>query len=101
MADSKITLDEVRKVAALARLELDEAELSDAQKSLDAILAYMDELTELDVTGVPPTSHAVPMAAPFRDDDVARCTPRDETLQQAPEAEAGAFSVPRVLEVDG
>ena len=100
MADAKITLELVLHVAKLVRLTLSEEEGRQMQKQLDAILGYMEELDELDVSGVAPTFHSIPMDAPLRPDVPQRCSDRSEILAQAPESEAGGFAVPLVLEVD-
>ena len=100
MADPKITLEQVLHVAKLARLTLSDEEASQMQQQLDAILEYMVGLEELDVSEVPPTFHSIPMDAPLRADVPVRCSDRSETLAQAPESEAGGYSVPLVLEVD-
>lgn len=101
MSKPKITLKEVRGVAELARLALSDDEIKAVQGQLDAILGYMAELDALDVTDVPPTFHSIPMVAPLRPDLLDRCASRDEVLAAAPASEAGAFSVPRVMEGDG
>ena len=100
MADAKITLEQVLHVAKLARLSLSDDEARQMQQQLDAILGYMEELDELDVSDVPPTFHSIPMDAPLRPDVPARCSDRSEILAQAPRSEAGGFAVPLVLEVD-
>jgi aspartyl-tRNA(Asn)/glutamyl-tRNA(Gln) amidotransferase subunit C len=100
MAEEKITLEQVLHVAKLAMLTLSDDEARQMQKQLDAILAYMDGLDELDVSDVPPTFHAIPMDAPMRPDVVERCANRSEILEQAPQSDEGGFSVPLVLEVD-
>lgn len=101
MADAKITLEQVLHVAKLARLSLSDEEAVQMQKQLDAILGYMEGLDELDVSEVPPTLHSIPMDAPLRPDVPQRCSDRAEILAQAPASEAGGFSVPLVLEVEG
>lgn len=98
MADRRITLDQVRHVAHLARLELSEEALHTYREQLDAILGYMEELDALDVSGVEPTHHAVPMDAPLREDRVEPSLSREEALEGAPLAEDGGFAVPRVME---
>jgi aspartyl-tRNA(Asn)/glutamyl-tRNA(Gln) amidotransferase subunit C len=95
-----IALDEVKRVARLARLALPDDEAERMRAQLDAILGYVAEIDGLDVAGIEPTFHAVPMAAPLRPDVVAPSLPRSEVLAQAPKAEEGGFAVPRVLEVD-
>jgi aspartyl-tRNA(Asn)/glutamyl-tRNA(Gln) amidotransferase subunit C len=98
MSEHKITLPEVRRVAALARLAMSDDQLASMQSDMDAILGYMAELDELDVSAVEPTFHAVPIALPLRPDSVARSLPVAEALSQAPEAEASGFAVPKVME---
>ena len=101
MSDTKISDEQVRKVASLARLALDDDEVADLRSQLDSILAYMAELDALDVTDVEPTFHSIPIDVPLRPDKVDRCLPRHEVLKAAPSTDAGGFAVPRVLEVDG
>ena len=72
-----ITRDEVLHVARLARLELSDTEIERMREQLDAILTYIDRLKALDVTGVEPTSHAVPLVNVMRDDEVVPSFPRD------------------------
>lgn len=100
MGEPKITLDEVLRVAALARLELSEDEAREMQAQLDSILGYIAELDALDVSAVEPTFHSIPMDAPLRPDVPVPCSDRDEILAQAPQSEAGGFAVPLVLEVE-
>ena len=100
MGASKISDEAVRHVARLASLALGPDELGRARRELDAILGYMEDLEQVDVTGVPPTFQAVPMQAPLRPDVVAPSSARAELLAGAPAAEAHAFSVPKVLDGD-
>lgn len=100
MADAKITLEEVLHVARLARLELTPDEAKQMQGQMDAILGYIDELDELDLSDVPPTFHSIPMNAPLRADVPTRSLDRSEVLAEAPKSEEGGFAVPIVLEVE-
>ncbi|MEM8608743.1 MAG: Asp-tRNA(Asn)/Glu-tRNA(Gln) amidotransferase subunit GatC [Myxococcota bacterium] len=100
MGDPKITLEEVQRVAKLARMELSADEANEMQAQLDSILGYIAELDALDVSKVEPTFHSIPMDAALRPDVPARCVDREEVLAEAPETEAGGFAVPLVLEVD-
>ncbi|HVP28280.1 MAG TPA: Asp-tRNA(Asn)/Glu-tRNA(Gln) amidotransferase subunit GatC [Myxococcota bacterium] len=95
---SRITRQEVERVAALARLELapDEAERMTSQ--LDAILDYVALLSEVDTTGIAPTSHAVPLRTPLRDDRPGPPLDPDDAVRNAPEREGSAFLVPKVIE---
>lgn len=93
-----ISPDEVRHVARLARLHLSDEELERMRAQLDAILAYVDKLRELDVEGVEPTSHAVPLLDVMRDDDVGPCLSQEAALANAPDRAGEFFRVPRIIE---
>ncbi len=94
---SRITSDEVRELALLARLALSEQEVTRMTGDLAAILTYVDALRELDTTGVEPMTHAVPFDCPLRDDQVAPSLPVDEALANAPRREGSFFQVPRIV----
>ncbi len=94
----KISADEVRRVAALARLGLGEDEVERLRGELEAILSYVAQLEELDVSGVEPTSHAVPLACPTREDRALPSTPREAILGRAPRQDGELFVVPRIIE---
>jgi aspartyl-tRNA(Asn)/glutamyl-tRNA(Gln) amidotransferase subunit C len=98
MGDSRITLEEVEHVARLARLELRPEEKERMRRELDGILAYIDKLRALDVDGVEPTSHAVPMTNIMRDDEPRPSFPRDEMLANAPDPHGDFFRVPKIIE---
>ena len=91
--------DDVAKIAALANLELDAAELDLFARQLGDILAYAAEVQQIDTTGVPPTASVVTRHAADRADVVRPCLDRDEALANAPDAalDAGLFKVPRVI----
>ena len=94
----KITRKEVEHVALLARLQLDEAEITTFTGQMDAILAYADKLNELDTAGIVPTSHAVPMENAFRPDEVCPSIGVENALGNAPGRVADFFRVPKVIE---
>ena len=93
-----ISREEVQHVARLARLHLTDDELERMREQLDAILAYIDKLRQLDVEGVEPTSHAVPLVDVMRDDALAPCLTQDEALANAPDRADVFFRVPRIIE---
>jgi aspartyl-tRNA(Asn)/glutamyl-tRNA(Gln) amidotransferase subunit C len=93
-----ITRADVEHVARLARLALNDDEITELQEQLARILEHAERVTSLDTEGVPPTSHPVPLANVFRDDKVGDCLTQEEALAGAPEAEAGQFRVPRIIE---
>jgi aspartyl-tRNA(Asn)/glutamyl-tRNA(Gln) amidotransferase subunit C len=89
---------DVEHVARLARLALGEAEVERMRAELSAILQYVAKLQELDVSGVAPTSHAVPLVDVMREDEVRPCLPRDAALANAPDPAGDLFRVPRIIE---
>jgi len=93
-----LSLDEVRKVAQLARLELAEADLPRMQQQLSAILDYVALLDRLDTTGVEPLAHPLPVQNVFRPDDPRPSLPVDEALRNAPARAGDYFGVPAVFE---
>ncbi len=98
----KITREEVLRVAELAHLSLSDSEVTKFQGQLDSILSYIDKLKELDLSGVQPMAQALeantrPEAA-LRDDVVCVSDVSRAVLDQAPEAKAPYFRVPKVIE---
>ena len=91
--------DDIRKIAALARLELTPEEITLFTKQLSDILGYVETLHTVDTAGIPPTSHPVAAPAVWREDELRPSLNRDEVLSQAPHASvrAGLFKVPKVL----
>jgi aspartyl-tRNA(Asn)/glutamyl-tRNA(Gln) amidotransferase subunit C len=96
---ASFTPDDLDRLARLARLELTEAERDLFARQLARILAYAEQVCEIDTRGVPPTSHPLGTTAVMRRDDTLPSLPRGEVLAQAPEPDpsAGLFKVPRVL----
>ena len=74
----KITREEVRHVADLARLELSEQEESRMTEQMNQIHGYMDQLNELNTEGVSPTTHAIELRNVFREDEVRESLPREQ-----------------------
>jgi aspartyl-tRNA(Asn)/glutamyl-tRNA(Gln) amidotransferase subunit C len=97
---SRITREEVLKVAELARLSLTEAEARAMTSQLDTILEYAQALQALDTEGIEPTSHPIPMQTPLREDRPAAVLPSEKAVANAPEKEDTAFLVPKVLDAD-
>ncbi len=89
---------DVKYVAALARLELDAEKEKRLQKEMETILNYVDTLSELDVSGIEPTAHAVQMTNVLRDDVSGIPFTRDEMLSNAPETVGGELiKVPAII----
>ena len=95
--DDKITREEVRHVALLARLELSDDEEERMTGQLNGILGYMDKLNELDTGDVEPTTHAIQLQNVFRADAVQPSLERQDSLANAPETDGVNFTVPRVI----
>jgi aspartyl-tRNA(Asn)/glutamyl-tRNA(Gln) amidotransferase subunit C len=98
MAEPRISPEDVRHVARLARLALSEDELERMRAEMSAILDYMDKLTSLDTKGVEPTSHAVPLRNVLRADEPVPSLPVDDMLANAPDRDGDTFRVPRIIE---
>ena len=93
-----LTLDEVRRIAALARLRLSPEEERTFAGQLSAILDHVAQLEELDVSGVEPMTHALAEGVPSRPDEVRPGLPPEEALANAPAREGTFFVVPRIIE---
>jgi aspartyl-tRNA(Asn)/glutamyl-tRNA(Gln) amidotransferase subunit C len=92
-----LTHNDVKKVALLSRLELTDEEIEQQIGPLNDLLKQFEVLQQLDVTGVDPTSHSIPVVNVLRADEVRPSLTRDEVLANAPEARDGCFVVPRVI----
>jgi aspartyl-tRNA(Asn)/glutamyl-tRNA(Gln) amidotransferase subunit C len=90
--------DTVRKVARLARIAVPEARLEPMARELNGILAWIEQLNEVDVKGVEPMTTPVAMTLPMREDVVTDGNRQHEILANAPRAEDGFFVVPKVVE---
>lgn len=100
MSEPKITTEEVERVARLARLSPSAEESARLSRDLSAILAYFDQLAQVDTSEVPATANAVVQASAFRADEPIAGLTREDALAAAPSAHDGGFAVPRVLEVE-
>ena len=93
----RISADDVRKVANLARLDLAEATIATYTSQLERILDYVAHLEQVDTEGVPPTTRAVEVVNVTRDDAVTPTPVRDDLLDLAPEREGDFVRVPKIL----
>lgn len=95
----RLSAAEVDRIAALAYLELTDAERERFAEQLSEILAYAEQVRDIDTTGVAATAHVLDQVPALRDDRVGPSLERDEVLAQAPAADraAGLFKVPRVI----
>jgi aspartyl-tRNA(Asn)/glutamyl-tRNA(Gln) amidotransferase subunit C len=89
---------DIKYVAHLARLQLTPDEEKKLGAQLGNILGYIEKLNQLDVSGVEPTAHAVPMVNVTRPDEIRLSLPHDEALRNAPAQANGLFMVPKIIE---
>jgi aspartyl-tRNA(Asn)/glutamyl-tRNA(Gln) amidotransferase subunit C len=93
----RLSPSDVEHVAQLARLALTADEVEQLAEQLTVILDHAQDVAALDLEGVPPTAHPLPLTNVLRPDDVRPSLDRDEVLAQAPSTEDHRFRVPRIL----
>jgi aspartyl-tRNA(Asn)/glutamyl-tRNA(Gln) amidotransferase subunit C len=95
-----LSLEEVRRVARLARLELSPGETEKTRDQLNGIFAFIEQLQAVDTTGIEPMSHAVDVVQRLREDRVTESDRRADFQKIAPDADAetGLYLVPKVIE---
>jgi aspartyl-tRNA(Asn)/glutamyl-tRNA(Gln) amidotransferase subunit C len=93
-----LTLDQIRWVAHLARLDLSEAEIEAMTRELSAVLEYVDQLQKINTENVEPLAHPLPIHNVFREDEPAPSLPVDAALRNAPDRSGDFYGVPAVLE---
>lgn len=92
-----LSAEEVRHVAMLARLALDDAEVERMVPELNSILDYAEQVGEVAADEVPPTTHPYPLHNVLRADEPGEVLDRDELLSGAPESDGERFVVPRIV----
>lgn len=95
---SRISLEEVKHVAHLARLAITEDDALMFQKQLDAIITFSEQLNELNTDGVEPTSHVLEIKNVLREDEPSQGLPQDLVLKNAPDQQDGQIKVPAIIE---
>jgi aspartyl-tRNA(Asn)/glutamyl-tRNA(Gln) amidotransferase subunit C len=93
-----VSRDDVRSIAALARLEFSAEEEDGLMDDLNRILDYVSDLESVDTSGVEPMTHVLDLANRMRDDEQNARIDREEALSNAPDAEDGLVRVPNVIE---
>lgn len=93
----RLTADEVLRIARLASLDLNPADVERLRGQLSGILALVEKLNKLDVSAIEPTAHAIFVPTPLREDRVERFERQEEVLSNAPEREGTFFRVPKVI----
>ncbi|MFA9457715.1 Asp-tRNA(Asn)/Glu-tRNA(Gln) amidotransferase subunit GatC [Halalkalibacter sp. AB-rgal2] len=95
---SRISEEQVKHVANLARLAITEEEAKMFTEQLDAIITFAEQLNELDTTGVEPTTHVLNMKNVLREDKAGEGLPVEDVLKNAPDHEDGQIKVPSIIE---
>lgn len=95
---SDLSLEDVRKVADLAHLELSAAELEQHSGHMRRILDYVSRLEQVDTSNVEPLAHPIEVVNVFRDDELTEMLPREQALQNAPKTDGKYFIVPAILD---
>jgi len=93
-----LTLDDVHRIAHLARIEIDASAAAEVHAKLTAIFGVINALQAIDTTGIVPMSHAQDVALPLRDDRVTESDRHALYQSVAPAVEDGLYLVPRVIE---
>jgi aspartyl-tRNA(Asn)/glutamyl-tRNA(Gln) amidotransferase subunit C len=93
-----LTQDDVHRIAHLARIDLDPAEVAPLHAKLGAIFGILDALAAIDTEGVAPMAHAQDVALPLRDDAITERDRREAYQRVAPAVQDGMYLVPRVVE---
>ena len=94
---TKITKEEVQKVAHLARLELNENEINNHAEQLEKILDYIKQLEKIDTDDVPCTTRAIEVTNVFREDEKKNSDCNEELLELSPSREDKFFKVPKII----
>jgi len=94
----KLTLDDVRRIAHLARIEIDAQAAREVHAKLESIFAMIDQLQAVDTTGIEPMSHAQDVVLALRDDKVTERDRHEDYQKVAPAVADGLYLVPRVVE---
>ncbi|GAA3853166.1 Asp-tRNA(Asn)/Glu-tRNA(Gln) amidotransferase subunit GatC [Celeribacter arenosi] len=93
-----IDIDTARRVAKLARIRVEEDRLPALAEEFNAVLGFIEQLSEVDVDGVEPMTSVTPQRLKRRDDEVTDGNMQDKILSNAPDAREGFFAVPKVVE---
>jgi aspartyl-tRNA(Asn)/glutamyl-tRNA(Gln) amidotransferase subunit C len=97
MPERKISAEQVRHVAKLSRLALTEQQVARVTPQLEAILGYVAKIGEVDLEGVEPMAHVLPLKNVLRDDVAEPGLPVEQVLQNAPETDGPFFKVPKII----
>jgi aspartyl-tRNA(Asn)/glutamyl-tRNA(Gln) amidotransferase subunit C len=93
-----LTLEQVRRIADLARLEMPDAEAEATRVKLNGIFSLIEQMQAVDTSGVEPMSHPQEVSQRLREDRVSESDRRDDYQRIAPQTESGLYLVPKVIE---
>ncbi|MBS4770144.1 Asp-tRNA(Asn)/Glu-tRNA(Gln) amidotransferase subunit GatC [Carnobacteriaceae bacterium zg-ZUI240] len=93
--------EDVLHVAKLAKLSFEDNEIDHLTETLSNIIDMVEQLNEIDTTGVPVTTHGIPVVNVFREDEAVEGTSRDELMLNVPKHQNGFIQVPAMLEEGG
>ncbi len=93
-----LTSEDIKKIAHLARLQIDEQDIPGYARNLTEILALVEQMNSVDTSGVQPMAHPQDVSQRLRPDEVTETDQRAHFQQIAPQTEAGLYLVPRVIE---
>jgi aspartyl-tRNA(Asn)/glutamyl-tRNA(Gln) amidotransferase subunit C len=93
----KVTIEDVRHIAHLSRLDYDEESMESLRGEMEALLSYFSRISELDTAGVPPTTGVLPLKNVLREDVARPGLSQEEALGNAPEQEGGFFRIRAIL----
>ncbi len=94
----KITTDEVKYVANLAKLYVNEAEAEKLTTEMESIINFANMMSEIDTESIEPTNHAMKVQNVFRDDIIENSYSQEDILKNAPSQDGGCYLVPKVVE---
>ena len=88
----------VKRIAHLARIRIEDADVAPLEAELNAIIGWIEQLSEVDTTGIPPMTAVIPNHLKWRDDVVTDGAMQDKVLGNSPDAAFGFYAVPKVIE---
>ena len=94
----KFDNDEIKKIAHLARINIDENEANNVSEKLEGILRLIDQMTQVNTDSIEPMAHALDITQPLREDKVTEVDIREKSLKLSNETDQSLFIVPRVIE---
>ena len=94
----KFDNDEIKKVAHLARININENDADKVGEKLEGILGLIDQMTQVNTDGIEPMAHALDITQPLREDKVTEADIREKSLKLSNETDQSLFIVPRVIE---